>query len=182
MSLRHALLGLLVEGPASGYDLLKIFDSSLVFVWPATQSQLYGELNRLADDGLIEVTNQGPRGRKDYTITDQGRAELEHWILDVEPDRVRRNEAMLRVFFLGTVDRTRAKAYLEREAAVHENLEQLLGTIARDTDWEANDFTRFGHLVIESGLRYAHTQAQWAHWAATQINDLDNNASPAPTR
>jgi len=182
MSLRHALLGLLVESPASGYDLLKVFDTSLGFVWPATQSQLYGELNRLADDGLIAVTRQGPRGRKDYTITDQGRAELEHWILDVEPDRVRRNDAMLRVFFLGTVGRERAKGYLEREAAVHENLEELLGRIVRTTDWEAGDFNRYGHLVIESGLRYAHAQAQWAHWAATQINEHDDTESPASIR
>src|ERR1700692_2595547 len=144
MSLRHAALGLLADGPASGYDLLKVFDRSLAFVWPATQSQLYGELNRLADDGLIEVTNEGPRGRKDYSITDQGRDELEHWILDVEPDRVRRNDAMLRVFFLGTVARSPAKAYLEPEAAVHENLEQLLGTIMRETNWEAGDFNRYG--------------------------------------
>ena len=69
MSLRHAVLGLLADEPASGYDLLKVFDRSLAFIWPATQSQLYGELNRLADDGLIEVTHQGPRGRKDYSIT-----------------------------------------------------------------------------------------------------------------
>jgi len=181
MSLRHALLGLLVQGPASGYDLLKVFNGSLVFVWPVTQSQLYGELNRLADDGLIEVSHQGPRGRKDYSITTQGRAELEHWILDVEPDRVRRNGALLRVFFLGTVGPQRAKAYLEHEAVEHENLEQLLAAIVRDTDWEANDFTRYAHLVIESGLRYAHTQAQWAHWAATQIDGHDNNEPPAPT-
>ena len=44
MSLRHALLGLLAEHPASGYDLLKQFEGSLAFVWPATQSQLYTEL------------------------------------------------------------------------------------------------------------------------------------------
>ena len=121
MSLRHAALGLLADGPASGYDLLKTFDRSLAFIWPATQSQLYGELNRLADDGLIEVSHEGPRGRKDYTITEQGRAELERWITDVEPDRIRRNEALLRVFFLGTVGPEHAKAYLEREATVHED-------------------------------------------------------------
>src|SRR5689334_16322500 len=135
MSLRHALLGLLAEGPASGYDLLKVFDRSLTFVWPATQSQLYGELNRLADDGLIEVTAQGPRGRKDYSITAEGRAELEHWITDVEPDRLRRNDAMLRVFFLGLLQPKQARAYLEREAEVHEGLEMLLQSINRDTDW-----------------------------------------------
>ena len=142
MSLRHAVLGLLADGPASGYDLLKMFDRSLAFVWPASQSQLYGELNRLADDGLIEVSNEGPRGRKDYAITDHGRAELEQWITDVEPDRIRRNEAMLRVFFLGTVGPEHAKAYLEREATVHKNLQQLLETIERDTNWDANAFSR----------------------------------------
>ena len=182
MSLRHAALGLLADGPASGYDLLKIFDRSLAFIWPATQSQLYGELNRLADDGLIEVSHEGPRGRKDYTITEQGRAELERWITDVEPDRIRRNEAMLRVFFLGTVGPEHAKAYLEREATVHENLEALLQTIERDTDWDTSDFNRYGHLVIESGRRYAHAQAQWAHWAAAQVPAPEPNETPAPTR
>ena len=172
MSLRHAVLGLLADGPASGYDLLKMFDRSLAFVWPASQSQLYGELNRLADDGLIEVSNEGPRGRKDYAITDQGRAELEQWITDVEPDRVRRNEAMLRVFFLGTVGPEGAKAYLEREATVHQNLQQVLETIERDTDWDANTFSRYGYLVIESGRRYAEVQAQWARWAVTQVDAL----------
>src|SRR6516165_6626958 len=95
MSLRHGLLGLLASGPASGYDLLKIFDGSLAFIWPASQSQLYGELNRLADDGLIVASDEGPRRRKEYTITPTGRAELEHWLTDVEPDRIRRNDSML---------------------------------------------------------------------------------------
>ena len=175
MSLRNAVLGLLADGPASGYDLLKIFDRSLAFIWPATQSQLYGELNRLADDGLIEVSHEGARGRKEYSITDDGRAELEHWIIDVEPDRIRRNEALLRVFFLGTVGPEHAKAYLEREAAVHEELEALLQTVERDTDWDTSDFNRYGHLVIESGRRYAHGQAQWAHWAASKVDNLETS-------
>jgi PadR family transcriptional regulator, regulatory protein AphA len=181
MSLRHALLGLLADEPASGYDLLKVFDRSLAFIWPATQSQLYGELNRLADDGLIEVTRVGPRGRKDYSITNRGRVELEHWILEVEPDRIRRNDALLRVFFLGTVGREQAKSYLEREAAVHENLEQLLDTISGDTDWDTTDFNRYGRLVIQSGRRYAHTQAKWAHWAASQVDALDSDEAEKPT-
>ena len=169
MSLRHALLGLIAERPASGYDLLKIFDQSLAFVWPATQSQLYGELNRLADDGLIEVTAEGPRRRKDYSITAEGRAELEHWLTEVEPDRLRRNDAMLRVFFLGLLQPDQARAYLEREAQVHESLETLLASINRERDWDADEFTRYGHLVIESGMRYAREQADWARWAAEQI-------------
>jgi DNA-binding PadR family transcriptional regulator len=69
VSLRIAALGLLAQKPASGYDLLKQFEQSMANVWPATQSQLYGELNKLADTGLIEVVDIGPRGRKEYRIT-----------------------------------------------------------------------------------------------------------------
>ena len=43
-----AALGLLAQEPGSGYDLLKHFEKSMANVWPATQSQLYGELNKLA--------------------------------------------------------------------------------------------------------------------------------------
>ena len=45
-------------------------------VWPATQSQLYGELNKLAAAELIEVAEVGARGRKEYRITVAGRTEL----------------------------------------------------------------------------------------------------------
>jgi hypothetical protein len=46
-------------------------------VWPATQSQLYAELGRLTDAALITVGAEGPRGRKEYAITDAGRLALE---------------------------------------------------------------------------------------------------------
>ena len=110
MSLRHALLGLLADRPGSGWDLLKRFESSLAFVWPATQSQLYTELGRMADDGLVEVTATGARNRKEYAATAAGRSELEQWLTGTEPERSRRNEALLRVFFLGSVDPAAARA------------------------------------------------------------------------
>jgi len=175
MSLRHGLLGLLADGPASGYDLLKVFDRSLAFIWPATQSQLYGELNRLADERLVVSSSEGPRGRKEYTITAPGRAELRRWLTDVEPDRIRRNDAMLRVFFLGTLSPAQAKAYLEREALVHEQLEQLLRATAGETNFESATFNRYGRLVIESGIRYAHAQASWARWAEGQIDEISRD-------
>ena len=100
MSLRHAALGLLSRGPASGYDLLKVFEASMANVWPATQSQLYGELNKLADDGLIRVVDIGPRGRKEYEITDDGRAELHRWMTSPQEGPAFRSAKLLRVFLL----------------------------------------------------------------------------------
>src|ERR1700760_4759853 len=107
-----AARGLLAQPPDSGYDLLKRFEESIANVWPATQSQLYGELNKLADAGLIEVSDVGPRGRKEYRITEAGRAELQRWVMSPEDDPPLRDASLLRVFLLGEVDQDQARRHL----------------------------------------------------------------------
>src|ERR1700736_4104635 len=109
VSLRIAALGLLAQEPGSGYDLLKHFEASMANVWPATQSQLYGELGKLAEAGLVTVAEEGARRRKEYALTDAGLEELRHWLTEVEPTVVRRSDLLLRVFFLGVVDPERAE-------------------------------------------------------------------------
>jgi len=74
MSLRYALLGLLAHEPASGYGLTKYFERNVGrYAWHAKHTQIYPELNRLADEGCIEVVEEGPRGRRTYGLTDMGR-------------------------------------------------------------------------------------------------------------
>lgn len=171
MSLRHAMLGLLAQGPASGYDLLKLFEISLANVWPATQSQVYAELNRLADTGLIEVAAEGPRGRKEYSITDAGVRELRHWLTDVEPHETRRSDMLLRVFFLDAVEPAQARDYLERRGATalkkHEYLSALRDAVAHGE----GPLSVYGRLAIDWGLRFAAMEREWATWAAEQIID-----------
>lgn len=171
MSLRHALLGLLAERPASGWDLLKRFETSLAFVWPATQSQLYTELNRMTDDGLVAVTATGVRNRKEYEISDDGRAELRRWLVEVEPERVRRSDTMLRVFFLWTVDPALARTYLEQEAARAEEFHAALVATERAVNWDSSGFDRCARIALEHGLRLAALNAEWARWAAASLSD-----------
>ncbi|MGW3202873.1 PadR family transcriptional regulator [Streptomyces sp. NPDC001135] len=169
MSLRHALLGLLSERPASGYDLLKTFDTSLANVWPATQSQIYTELTRLAGSGLITVAAEGPRGRKEYTITDEGMAELRHWLTEVAPQRNTRSDILLRVFFLGVLRPEQARAYLtdlvEMSREGHERLRELADSV----DWDDDNLSVYGRIALEYGLRFNAMRREWAEWAAGQI-------------
>ena len=170
MSLRHALLGLLSVEPASGWDLLKRFEQSLAFVWPATQSQLYTELNRMTDAGLVEAGATGARNRKEYEISQAGRAELANWITEVEPERNRRNDVLLRVFFLWTVDRAKAKAFLEHEVETYRNFHALLEQVASSVDWDDTEFDRYARVALENGLRVTEVSEQWARWAVTQVD------------
>ncbi|GAA0372890.1 PadR family transcriptional regulator [Actinoallomurus spadix] len=172
MSLRHAVLGLLSSGPASGYDLLKIFEVSLANVWPATQSQLYAELGRLADAGFVEVAAEGPRGRKEYAITDAGRAELHHWLTEVEPTGFNRSDMLLRVFFLGVLDAEEARSYLRGRAESadrrHRALTELREVVAQGDD----PLSVHGLLALEWGLRFAATQRDWAEWAERELDRI----------
>jgi DNA-binding PadR family transcriptional regulator len=178
MSLRHGLLGLLADNPGSGWDLLKRFESSLAFVWPATQSQLYTELNRMADDGLVEVTATGARNRKEYAITEPGREELRHWITDVAPERNRRNDALLRVFFLWAVEPDQARDYLEQEVAAYRAYHQVLASVRDNTNWDQTPLDRYGRIALENGLRALTAYEDWAQWAVNQLPEHQEGDNP----
>lgn len=171
MSLPHALLGLLADGPASGYDLRKRFDASLGYVWQATQSQLYAELARLSETGLIKARRAGPRRRREYELTAAGRQELTRWLTEGNTAAAQRNQTLLRVFFLWTLPRDAAQAYLAdvavRSRAFHQRLQQLAATI--DISPVSAGFAYYGRLVLEHGLRASNAQADWAEWATRQL-------------
>ncbi|MGP3979569.1 PadR family transcriptional regulator [Streptomyces sp. KR80] len=162
-------------GPASGYSLSKRFDATLGHVWNAKHSQIYPELKRLQAEGLIEVTDEGARGSKSYTITHTGRATVSHWVIDTEPAPVRRNEAALRAFLIPLVSQDDARAVLQREADFSTQRIQELEAL-RSTAEHAPG--HFGALALELGIRQMHTIRDWAQWAIEQL-DQDTNAQAA---
>jgi DNA-binding PadR family transcriptional regulator len=97
MSVRHALLALLSEGPKYGLQLRQEFESRTGEVWPLNVGQVYTTLQRLERDGL--VTSDGDDGQqKRYRTTDDGQAELLAW-LRTPPDDVPppRDELLIKV-------------------------------------------------------------------------------------
>src|SRR6478752_3463756 len=172
MSLRIAALGLLAQEPGSGYDLLKRFEKSMANVWPATQSQLYGELNKLADAGLIEVSDAGPRGRKEYRVTASGRAELVRWITNPQDDPAVRRPGVLRVFLLGEVSDDVAREYVttfsERAASDLKRYEHLRDSVPWQDD-DGGDF--YARAALEYGIQNAAMEERWAHWLINAIDE-----------
>jgi DNA-binding PadR family transcriptional regulator len=82
VSVRHALLALLSEGPKYGLQLRQEFETRTGEVWPLNVGQVYTTLQRLERDGLVEsddsTADEGPQ--KGFHITDEGAAELADWL------------------------------------------------------------------------------------------------------
>ena len=86
MSIRHALLALLSEGPKYGLQLRQEFESRTGEVWPLNVGQVYTTLQRLERDGLVESDDNADEGpQKGFHITEEGAVELAEW-LHTPPD------------------------------------------------------------------------------------------------
>ncbi|MGW5119215.1 PadR family transcriptional regulator [Streptomyces noursei] len=177
MTLRYAVMGLLMDRPGSGYDLMKRFRRSLGNVWVASQSQLYGELNRLADTGAIEITSEGPRGRKEYVLTSSGEAELLTWLARTEGRKPQRHEMLLQVFFFGLLPREQVAQRLARQARIAAEQRAALVDLEASLDWDDGaPFSASGRLALEYGLRLRAMEEDWALWAVAQTSGQAGSA------
>lgn len=149
MGLRHALLGILSLREMSGYDVKNQFDRAIHFVWNATSSQIYRELRRMEEDGLITGTllvQDTKPNKYIYNITEPGRVELDQWLGSPVSPRFKKDEFLLRLFFMGRADKTVARRILQ---ARKEQIEDLL----RGYEERARDFP--------SSLRENRTELLW---------------------
>ncbi len=81
MSVRHALLALLSEGPKYGLQLRQEFEAKTGEVWPLNVGQVYTTLQRLERDGLVESEDSSDESpQKGFHITSAGEDELSAWL------------------------------------------------------------------------------------------------------
>jgi PadR family transcriptional regulator, regulatory protein AphA len=159
MSLRHAVLGLLVVEPTTGYELTQRFDKSLAHAWRASHSQIYPELARLEAAGMVEVVGEGARGSRTFAVTPAGREELRRWMTETEPNRAQRNETAVRWFLMFLLDPADRRAVLEREiASIDRHAAHLAGLLERlDALPEPQPF----QPTVDLGLRVDAVMREW---------------------
>jgi DNA-binding PadR family transcriptional regulator len=185
MSLEHAILGFLQYKPMTGYDLKKIFDTSVRHFWPADQSQIYRTLARLAEQGLAEqeIIEQSDRpDRKVYHITAAGREELRGWLAGPFPTEEARSAPLVQVFFTGQLADEEILAKFEQAAAmmraVLERYEQVPGMVegyVREVNDPRESF--FWMLTLDLGMRSMRANLEWAE---SVIEKIKAGGLPAP--
>ncbi len=119
----YLVLGMLRIGLRSGYEIKRGADRSTKHFWPMSLAQVYPELARLEEAGLITGRDDphGARARRAYTITDGGDEALLDWLRDPhdEPPQVR-DERLVRLFFADALPRDDQIALVRRLRESHE--------------------------------------------------------------
>ena len=102
MDVKTVCLGMLTDGPASGYDMKKNFESSFGHFFPAGYGSIYPALATLARNGLVEfeeVPQEGRPDRKVYSITEAGRESLMESLGNPDPSHKIRSEFLATLWF-----------------------------------------------------------------------------------
>src|SRR6266511_3084367 len=142
----YVVLGMLGLGAKTGYDIKGIVDRSTRFFWAASYGQIYPELRRLEEAGLV-TGKQAPTG---------GRA-LAEWA--AAPPRMPelRDENLLKLFFADLLPREQALEQLRMRRFGHEEFLAFL----REVEARPGEDPPFVGLVLQYGIEYAEWNIEW---------------------
>jgi DNA-binding PadR family transcriptional regulator len=153
------VLGLLALRPRSGYDIKTVVDRSTRFFWAASYGQIYPELRRLEEEGLVEGEDRpnGGRSRRVYTLTPAGREALLEWLFGDTVTIELRDESLLRLFFADALPNDEALMLLEGRRRGHEEYLEVLRAI----DARPGTDPPFVDLVLRWGIDFNEWGAKW---------------------
>jgi DNA-binding PadR family transcriptional regulator len=134
----RVILALLKLGPLTGYDIKQTTDVSTRYFWRASYGQIYPELRRLEQDGLVTAREEprGGRRRRVYRLTAKGEKVLSDWLRGENELFEMRDEGLLRLFFGDLVSE-----------------EELLALVRRRREWYERSRDEFRDIAIEFGDR-----------------------------
>ncbi len=168
MSVRHALLALLSEGPKYGLRLREEFEAGTGEVWPLNIGQVYTTLQRLERDGLIESDDDEERDspQKRFRITEEGGRELAAW-LRTPPDMSSppRDELVIKVLVALRVPGTDVREVIQ---AHRRYLVELMQQWTRIKDADAGRDLALG-LAVDAELFRLDAVVRWLDAADGRI-------------
>lgn len=177
MSVRHALLALLSEGPKYGLQLRQEFERRTGEMWPLNVGQVYTTLQRLERDGLVESDGAEDAPQKDYRISDAGWRELSDW-LKTPPDMAQppRDELVIKVLVAAEVPGVEVHDVIQ----VHRrNLVELMQRYTA-VKAGADDGDVALSLVVDAELFRIDAAVRWLDSAEARLRRR-RRSSPEPT-
>ena len=152
-----SLLGFLLKGPLTGWDIVATVEASIGYFWNLTRSQVYRELRSLAEAGLVEVGETGARDRLPYSITEEGREAFFSWLRRDPGDDLIRMQALLKFFFADELDEATLRRFVTLQKLKHEQglsyFREILPVLEAESPLCAH--------TLKFGIRYEELMLEW---------------------
>lgn len=160
--LRLYLLKLLDEAPRHGYEVIRLLEERFQGLYAPSAGTVYPRLAKLEAEGLVTHTTEG--GRKVYSITDAGRAELagrSGELADLELE-IRESVAELAAEIRADVRGAAGDLRREMQAAVSQ---ARGGRKKQETPWETRDWAEDGESWRAAKEEMRRVKQEWKEQA-----------------
>src|ERR671937_3199632 len=163
----RVVVGMIALGRRTGYDIKAFVDKTARYFWAASYGQIYPELKRLEDQGLVRgrPDPSGGRARTVYELTEAGTAALQRWLeSDDEASYDLRDEGMLKLFFSDSaperrIDIVRAMRMREERALAH----------LRSIEPHASQGPPGPYLTLQMGIGLTEWTIKWCEETERQL-------------
>jgi len=160
----HVILGMVSREPRSGYEIKAVVDNTTRFFWAASYGQIYPELKRLSEAGLVEGVDapRGERKRTVYAITADGEAELKDWLCQPPETIEMREEGLLKLFFSGVLAPEQAAGTLRAMRAHRLSLAERLRAMEPKAEQKIEtQGDPYPLMVLRGGIEFNEWFANW---------------------
>jgi DNA-binding PadR family transcriptional regulator len=178
MSVRHALLALLEQGPRYGYQLRADFEARTGTTWPLNVGQVYTTLSRLERDDLVEAEGDDGEGHQVYRITPRGRAEVANWFSSpVARTQPPRDELAIKLAIAVTLPGIDIGSVIQQQRSATISALQDYTRLKRDVDGAERPDLAWS-LVLDSLIFGAEAEVRWLDHCEARIRRHAGNAHP----
>ncbi|RPH50154.1 MAG: PadR family transcriptional regulator [Desulfobacteraceae bacterium] len=169
--IRYAILGLLHYKDMHGYRIKEHIEQNFGHMWSINYGQIYPNLKKLYEDGLISMTEMNQNGqkgptRKLYAITVKGKEEFSRW-LEESPEKpmLLRDPFLMRFVFYGFGDKNRFVEIIDNQINRYENdLKRRRKNLKR---WDKNSI--YVRLIAELGTSLNEMFITWLKHSKEEI-------------
>lgn len=159
---RYAILGVLLDHPASGYEIKSLMGRSTVYFWRESDSTIYPMLKVLAKEGKVssEILYVGKKKKEVFSITEEGKKEFAIWFKGPTSEETPRNEFLLKLFFAADKKEMRPlfEERLQKVEKTHEEYkkieERLMGMDHSSRKEVRLTALRYGIAHLEAEMRW----------------------------
>ncbi|MGN6168349.1 MAG: PadR family transcriptional regulator [Solirubrobacteraceae bacterium] len=163
----RVILGMLALGNRTGYEIKQVVDRSTRHFWAASYGQIYPELRRLEEQGLVRGRPEpsGERARIAYELTEAGEGALHEWLAsEDEPLYELRDEGMLKLFFSDSFQERR----VENIRAMRERHQRKLAQL-QALEPKASEMLPGPRLTLELGIELTKRYIDWCEAAERRL-------------
>lgn len=167
MALRYALLIALQEAPATGYEITKRFDEAMGYFWQSSHQQIYLELKKMTEKGLVEFEEREQAGKPDkkiYHATEKGLQELKQWLAQPLKDSAFKDALLMKIYAGPLGSPQQLYDEMKNKQTANEKLLQTFHAIESEVfrDVQSLDLQhQYTYLTLRNGIITVKAWLQW---------------------